>query len=287
MLIRIFTFLLALCAVSTGALLAGAAQDQADARGMSNQRLKIEKTKSASAASVEATRKEFEKLDLRMMRTTTLDGAIVVILKSHGAREQLVCTERQVIGGFAIKSIKPDCTVFEGNGVLLWLPLGDEGLGASTSKRKGKGSAEKEQSVEIEVGSAPPGRFRMPVDGVLSSGFGYRQSPMGGATRYHEGVDIRAPMRSVVRSSAAGVVKDVSSSWAKGLNILIGHAGGYETAYYHLDQASVAEGDKVAAGEQIGLEGVTGITTGPHLHFEIHKDGQPVDPGLYLLALKN
>ncbi len=128
-------------------------------------------------------------------------------------------------------------------------------------------------------------RFIMPIKGTLSSGFGYRKQPTGGARKYHMGVDIQAPNKSPIVAAASGVVEEVSRSWAKGLNILIRHDGGYHTAYFHLSKAVVKEGQKVTQGQLIGNEGMTGVTTGPHLHFEIHKNGQPVDPARYLPQL--
>ncbi|MBI3736888.1 M23 family metallopeptidase, partial [Candidatus Sumerlaeota bacterium] len=132
-----------------------------------------------------------------------------------------------------------------------------------------------------------PGRFVMPVNGSLSSSFGYRKQPIGGARKYHQGVDIQAPIRSPIVASASGTVIEVSRSWAKGLNLLIKHSGGYETAYFHLSSATVKEGQKVNQGQLIGYEGMTGVTTGPHVHFEIHKDGQPLDPALFIKELAN
>lgn len=127
--------------------------------------------------------------------------------------------------------------------------------------------------------------FIAPVNGRITSNFGYRQRPTGGARKYHQGIDLQGPINCPVRASADGVVVEVSRSWAKGLNVLIRHADGYETAYFHFSRATVEVGDKVKQGQQIGNQGNSGISTGPHCHFEIHKNGQPVNPALFVKSL--
>jgi murein DD-endopeptidase MepM/ murein hydrolase activator NlpD len=134
-------------------------------------------------------------------------------------------------------------------------------------------------------GRAPAVKFIMPLEGRISSKFGYRQAPMGGARRYHRGVDIAAPNGSPIKAMADGVVAKVSTSYAKGLNVEIQHAAGFSTAYFHLSKSMVKAGQRVRQGEVIAQEGSSGNSTGPHLHFEIHKNGEPVNPALYLREL--
>ena len=128
-------------------------------------------------------------------------------------------------------------------------------------------------------------RFVVPLQARLSSRFGYRRRPMGGARRYHRGVDIAGERRSPIIAAASGEVVKVSRSWAKGLNVQIRHRDGYSTAYFHLAEATVLKGQWVRQRELIGYEGSSGQSTGPHLHFEIHRNGRPVDPMLYLPQL--
>lgn len=128
-------------------------------------------------------------------------------------------------------------------------------------------------------------RFILPMDGRVTSRFGYRKHPSGGGRRYHHGVDIASASGSPIRAAASGRVKTVSRSWSKGLYVVISHADGYETTYFHLRKAVSRKGWNVAQGEIIGLEGSSGNTTGPHLHFEIIKNGLRVDPELYLPEL--
>jgi murein DD-endopeptidase MepM/ murein hydrolase activator NlpD len=148
---------------------------------------------------------------------------------------------------------------------------------SKTSTRRSAKSSE-----ETVVASADRERFIAPLKGRLSSGFGYRQSPMGGGRKYHSGIDIAAPYKSPIRAAASGKVIKAARSWSRGRHVIIQHADGYSTAYFHLASTDVKEGDWVKQGEIIGREGSTGISTGPHLHFEIHRNGQAVDPALYI-----
>ncbi len=124
-----------------------------------------------------------------------------------------------------------------------------------------------------------------PVGGPyhFSSGFGRRRDPFTGAAAYHPGIDICAPLGTPVRAPAAGTVALVERSGGLGLTIVIGHGGGYETLYGHLNRASIQTGQTVRRGDIIGEVGTTGRSTGPHLHYEVHQNGQPINPRPFLL----
>ena len=116
-------------------------------------------------------------------------------------------------------------------------------------------------------------RFRAPVDGNISSGFGGR-----GAGR-HAGVDILAAGGTPVRASERGTVAYAGSGMrGYGNAVVIDHGGGVTTLYGHLDAIRVESGDAVPAGAVIGTVGRTGNATAYHVHFEIRVDGEPVDP---------
>lgn len=116
----------------------------------------------------------------------------------------------------------------------------------------------------------------------LTSGFGLRLHPLLGYTRMHQGVDFGAPTGTAVMAAADGVVE--AARWAGGYGrwVRLRHAGGYETAYAHLSAWAPGLGPGVAVhqGEVIGWTGESGLATGPHLHFEVWKDGQPIDPAM-------
>lgn len=124
--------------------------------------------------------------------------------------------------------------------------------------------------------------FIMPVRARITSGFGYRRHPMGGGRRMHNGIDLAAPYGTSVRAAADGTVSRAGYNGALGRYVYVRHANGYETRYGHLSARLVKTGQKVSQGDAIGREGSTGNSTGPHLHFEIRKDGRALNPTYYL-----
>lgn len=123
-----------------------------------------------------------------------------------------------------------------------------------------------------------------PVMGVLTSGFGYREHPMDGEWKEHQGVDLAAEEGTPILAYAAGTVDYIGESEEYGLYLQLKHDDGVTTFYAHCKDISVAAGQSVAAGETIGTVGETGKATGPHLHFEMKRDGSRVDPAEYIEA---
>jgi murein DD-endopeptidase MepM/ murein hydrolase activator NlpD len=126
--------------------------------------------------------------------------------------------------------------------------------------------------------SGGSGMFSWPVTGTITSPFGWRSNPFGGAPEFHQGLDIAAPMGTTVTAAAGGTV--IMAQWYGGYGnyILIDHGGGYSTGYGHLSAIYVTPGQAVGRGQAIGAVGSTGQSTGPHLHFEVRIAGKPVDP---------
>lgn len=121
-----------------------------------------------------------------------------------------------------------------------------------------------------------------PVEGTVTSGFGYREHPSDGKTRFHYGVDIGAAEGSEVHAAAAGVVTAVGDSTSYGLYVILRHEDGTESLYAHLATTSVTGGKTVGAGDVIGTVGSTGNATGACLHLELIVDGSYVNPSYYL-----
>lgn len=121
-----------------------------------------------------------------------------------------------------------------------------------------------------------------PASGPISSGFGYREHPVEGEERFHYGVDIAAADGSDIGCFADGTVKAVGESSSYGKYCIVTHEGGYETLYAHCSAISVTSGTPVQAGDVLGKVGQTGIATGPHLHFELHKEGVYLNPVYYV-----
>lgn len=117
-----------------------------------------------------------------------------------------------------------------------------------------------------------------PASGQVSSYFGWRPSPDSPGMSLHQGIDIDAPKGSKVASVLDGVVTGVRESPEYGLMVEVEHGGGLSSVYGHLDSAAVRKDQKVSRGDTLGAVGESGNATGPHLHFELRKDGLEVDP---------
>jgi murein DD-endopeptidase MepM/ murein hydrolase activator NlpD len=125
-----------------------------------------------------------------------------------------------------------------------------------------------------------------PVKGYISSGFGMRYHPILHYRRMHTGIDIAAPDGASVYATADGVVKQAGPDGSYGNLIIIDNGFGYETYFAHLSAIAkgIEPGASVKRGEKIGYVGQTGLTTGPHLHYEIRINGNPVNPIGYFYA---
>jgi len=111
-----------------------------------------------------------------------------------------------------------------------------------------------------------------------TSGFGVRKDPLTGDVKKHKGMDFKARYGEQVFAAAGGRVVFASFSEGYGNLVQIGHGNGYKTYYGHLSEIKVKQGQKVRRGQLIGKVGATGRVTGPHLHFEIRRNGVPIDP---------
>ena len=117
-----------------------------------------------------------------------------------------------------------------------------------------------------------------PVQGRLTSGFGSRFHPVLGSARFHKGVDLAAPSGTPIVAAADGRI--VSAGWhgGYGRQVAIAHGGGVQSSYSHMSRIAASAGEAVRRGQVIGYVGSTGLSTGPHLHYEVYKNGRPVNP---------
>ena len=125
-----------------------------------------------------------------------------------------------------------------------------------------------------------------PTSGIVLSGYGMRQHPLLGYRRMHDGLDFRANVGEEIYATGDGTVKMARRNGNYGQLIIITHGYGYETRYAHLSAFSknIKPGAKVKRGDVIGLSGESGLAEGPHLHYEVYKDGRAIDPINYLFA---
>ncbi|HEV7329893.1 MAG TPA: M23 family metallopeptidase [Flavisolibacter sp.] len=113
----------------------------------------------------------------------------------------------------------------------------------------------------------------------IASGYGYRIDPVYKTIKMHAGLDFAAPQGTPIYATADGVVKTAGlSSGGYGNHVVINHGFGYETLYGHMVRIKARNGQRIKRGEVIGYVGSTGKSTGPHCHYEVHKNGQKLDP---------
>jgi murein DD-endopeptidase MepM/ murein hydrolase activator NlpD len=139
------------------------------------------------------------------------------------------------------------------------------------------------------IGAQPHAGWVKPVDGArVSQPFGCTSAPFEPVDRacagghWHSGVDLAAPRGAPVRASLDGVASVFRSATGYGLHVVIDHGGGLVTLYAHLESAVVTDGSALEAGDVVGAVGSSGNSTGPHLHFEVRRDGIAEDPLLDL-----
>lgn len=150
----------------------------------------------------------------------------------------------------------------------------------------GKPKEIKKDTTTIFSGSITKGIWKKPVEGVISSPFGERKAPIKGASTFHKGIDIAANYGKSVSAPANGKVffSGYLGNYGKCIQINHGKVNGVEvtTLYGHLSTTLVKNGQIVAQGEEIGLVGSTGLSDGPHLHFEVIENGKQVNPNKYI-----
>ena len=127
--------------------------------------------------------------------------------------------------------------------------------------------------------------FCWPVEGSntvsLSNRYGYRMSPGGQGGTFHAGIDIPAPEGEVILAAADGTVTETGFDTVRGNYLVLDHGDGLTTLYAQCRNVDVEEGDTVKAGEMVAAIGITGMSTGPHLHFEVRQDGEAQNPVAY------
>ncbi len=135
----------------------------------------------------------------------------------------------------------------------------------------------------VPVGGLDRLRAVFPVDGRVSSRFGHRSDPFTGEHRSHHGVDIAAAEGAPIQAVRAGTVTFAGEQGGYGNVVILDHGDGLETRYAHCKALNVEAGQRVHAGGVVATVGSTGRSTGPHLHFEVRRDDEPVDPNAALI----
>jgi septal ring factor EnvC (AmiA/AmiB activator) len=136
----------------------------------------------------------------------------------------------------------------------------------------------REQWYEANGVGETKGVMRQPVLGHLTSSFGLRRHPILGFSRMHQGVDFGAPMGAPIVAASDGVVTFAGRHGGHGNYVRLNHSGGIATGYAHMSRIIARNGQRVRQGELIGYVGSTGLSTGPHLHYEMYRNGQAINP---------
>ncbi len=160
-----------------------------------------------------------------------------------------------------------DNTIYTGQKIYLYPKSGDK-------KTVSFGAENKNNDISPTLKS-----FKWPIKSkTITSPFGTRIHPVTGRKTNHDGVDLKSEMNTPVYAPCSGTV--IYSGWMRGYGktVIIEHGGGYNTRYGHLNRWLVKKGQKISKGQLIGKTGNTGLSTGPHLHYEIRKNNKPIDP---------
>ena len=150
------------------------------------------------------------------------------------------------------------------------------------SLEKEQASIRKLIAQQTKAAGTTPGMLARPVPGGISSGFGPRIHPIHGYSLMHSGVDMNGGMGQPIVAGEAGTVIFAAVKGGYGNTLMIDHGGGMVTLYAHQSKFAVSAGQSVSRGQVIGYVGSTGVSTGPHLHFEVRIGGNPVNPAKYL-----
>jgi murein DD-endopeptidase MepM/ murein hydrolase activator NlpD len=133
----------------------------------------------------------------------------------------------------------------------------------------------KAEARKLPLANPAPGR-------PVTSAFGVRTDPILGTAALHSGMDFRAPVGMAAKATAAGVVTRAGWAGGYGRMVEVDHGNGFTTRYGHLSKVLVKVGEKVQAGDKVGLTGSSGRSTGPHLHYEVRRNGEALDPVRFL-----
>lgn len=166
-------------------------------------------------------------------------------------------------------------------------PAGDRAMLVYAGLKRGDGTelelvrlglGQRSRWVDEEGRDGREARLGWPSNAAVSSRYGMRRHPILGITRMHAGIDFSAPAGSPILAAADGIVSSAGWAGGHGRRVLLRHEGGLATSYSHMSRIAVAGGTEVRRGDVIGYVGSSGLSTGAHLHYEVHLGGRAVDP---------
>ncbi|WP_405462497.1 peptidoglycan DD-metalloendopeptidase family protein [Paenibacillus sp. HJGM_3] len=230
---------------------------------------------SQQAEEVKGKIEELKKLESEMK---SLTGALSMG-DARGAVSIASALEEQGIGGDSRSSTKADFDQFVSETAHSFASLDSEMTGLFGSL-----TATKQQVEEAQHQLAITPTIWPTISRTISSPFGLRIDPFTRTPSFHNGIDISAKLNDPVWAAADGTVVSVGWDSTSGNNVIVQHTNELRTRYMHLNKYIVAKGDQVKKGQQIGMVGSTGRSTGYHLHYGVIKNGETIDPRPYLKA---
>lgn len=250
-------------------------------------------------------------INIRMVGTAFMNGKVAALLEDSQNNIEGFFEEEQEVAGYKIDEISSDGIIISADGKEYFIrifsteqiPVRSALKNAATSDEDGEDAKMFEEKSDIvselnyQIAKTKketktvkyiPQRtkssgFAVPLKGRLSSRFGWRQHPLGGGDKeFHKGWDIVAKYGSPVRSAEDGIVSIARYYGDLGNSVIITHKNGYITRYGHLSKILVKKGQVITKGDVVGLVGSTGMSTGPHLHFDIRRGQKVIDPEVFL-----
>ena len=230
---------------------------------------------------------------LHILKMNTTNQQKLVTMPALGNQKNKIITRFQKMKGE--QRMKKSTLVFSAIGIAIIamtvLPMAEESaeMNKTDVVRNSPPRSTKNSGMVLNYGENKVKYLKEIVaDGVISLRFGKAKHPFKEGIYDHKGLDIKAKLGTDVHSFADGkvtkAVHEYTPDKGAGMYVTIEHSDGLQTRYTHLNEVLVEEGQKVKAGEQIGEVGSTGLSTGPHLHFEVIKDGERVNPLDYVLS---
>jgi len=246
---------------------------QAWVDGLRDQKADLERVKQETLTQLEALTIRMANLQARLIRLDALGSRLTTVAGLDDGEFNF--TQEPPVGG-------PEVTTGESVQMPDFLQALDE-LAAQIESRQQQLELLDSIMIERENQSAFAVSGRPVSKGYISSGFGRRIDPFTGKLAWHQGVDFATGnVGEDVFAVAAGVVKFAGQKQGFGMMVQLDHGNGYETLYAHDQKLLVKAGDVVKKGQVIALSGSSGRSSGPHVHFEVHKNGRVVDPASYI-----
>jgi len=223
---------------------------------------------------------KIEDLEKQLSKLKDFDKKIRIIANLERGQES---TPFMGMGGPSPSDIREKMKVEKDDkGLIQQMKMDIERLQSEATSR-GESLSELEKLLETkkEILTHTPSIW--PVLGWVTSGFGFRTNPFTGLTQMHEGIDISNRVGTLVAAPADGIISDMGSDLAHGRILVISHGFGTSSRFSHLNKVFVKVGQKVKRGDKVAEVGMTGKSTGPHLHYEVRLNGIPVNPVRYIL----